>query len=485
VARAGQSAMRIARPAVRCGSQWCLVRLTNPSLTPLDPTGTSALIHRRAFRLLLAFVCARMCLLVIPFLHPEGGVLIDSGGYLGLARLLVSAGNYVHPSGQDLIWPPGYPLLVAAASLWQEPSPFAVAALQLLLTGGLALVLVWIGSRLGGQRAGLAAGWLYAISPNAAFWSMTVMSETAFAVMLVFGVVAFVRWLDSPRLARALAIGLMLGSASLIRPAGSLLLILWALMVFLADRRTHGGRLAAGSAVLVLAGGMVILVPWMMRNKIVRGEWVFSSVASKTFYGYNVASVLAEARGIPRNEAVLEIGATGDEWGDSLRVLTAYPGIFLSQQWEGVLRTSIGVESGVWARQLGLSHEYQGSFGVLSALRAGRPGEAFEKVREQLSSPATAPHALLFLLGAGYTLALYGILGAALLHAGHWPPSARRVAVLALITVAYIVLVPGAAGQARFRVSVEPLLALGAALYWARAGDSSTEASVVAAGTAG
>ena len=189
---------------------------------------------------------------------------------------------------------------MAVASLWHEPSPFAVAALQLVLTGGLALVLVWIGTRLGGQQAGLAAGWLYAISPNAAFWSMTVMSETAFAAALVFGMASLraLAGLASARLGADI-LGLTLGIASLIRPAGSLLLILWALMVFLAERRTHGGRLAAGSALLVLAGGMVIVIPWMVRNRIVRGEWVFSSVAAKTFYGYNVASVLAEGAGHP------------------------------------------------------------------------------------------------------------------------------------------------------------------------------------------
>jgi len=171
--------------------------------------------------------------------------------------------------------------------------------------------------------------------------------------------------------------------------------------------------------------------------------------------------------GFPRNEAVREIGAGGDDWGNALRVLAAYPNIFVVQQLEGIVRTAVGVESGVWARQLGLGREFEGSFGVLSALRAGHPAEAFSQLQRQLMSPETALHACLFLFGAAYTLGIWGLFGVALLRARRWPPLAAQAAVLVVTTVAYIVLVPGAAGQARFRVSVEPLLALVAGFVWA------------------
>jgi hypothetical protein len=423
--------------------------------------------RRPAFCLLLAFVCVRMALAAVVVAHPDGGVIIDSDGYMALARLLVHAGNYLHPAGQDLIWPPGYPLLIAAASLWQEPNPVAIAVLQLGMTGMLTLCLVWIGARAAGQNAGLAAGWLYALSPNAALWAMTVMSETAFSVLLVLGVAASLSVILWRRRAAALAAGLTLGAASLVRPAGTLLILLWAGSLFAFLRRSQGSRSAAVNVLLLILGGVAVILPWMVRNQVARGEFVFSNVAAKTIYGFNVASVLAEARGISRDEAVQEIGAGGDDWGDSMRVLATYPEVFAVQQLEGILRTSVGVESGVWARQLGLGREFQGSFGVLSALRAGQPGVAFTRLQQQLKSPETAPHAYLFLLGAGYTLGLWGLLGMALLRGRHWPPIAAQVAVLVGITVAYILLIPGAAGQARFRVSVEPLLALVAGFLWA------------------
>jgi 4-amino-4-deoxy-L-arabinose transferase-like glycosyltransferase len=427
----------------------------------------SPLRRRPAFYLLVALVCVRMALAAVVVAHPEGGVIIDSGGYMALARLLVYDGHYLEPSGQDLIWPPGYPLLIAAASLWQEPNPVAIAVLQLGMTGILTLCLVWIGAKVAGQNAGLAAGWLYALSPNAAFWAMTVMSETAFSALLVLAVaacLAVILWRS--RLA-ALAAGLTLGAASLVRPAGTLLVVLWAGLLFAALRRPQGSRSAGVHALLLLTGGLVIIVPWMIRNQVARGEFVFSNVAARTFYGFNIASVLAEARGIDRNDAVQEIGAGGDEWGDAMRVLATYPGVFAAQQMEGILRTVVGVESGVWARQLGLGREYQGSFGILSALRAGQPDVAFTRLREQLTSPETAPHTCLFLLGAGYTLGVWGLFGMALLRGRHWPPTAAQLAILVMVTMAYIVLVPGAAGQARFRVSVEPLLVLVAGFVWA------------------
>jgi len=42
-----------------------------------------------------------------------------------------------------------------------------------------------------------------------------------------------------------------------------------------------------------------------------------------------------------------------------------------------------------------------------------------------------------------------------------------QLAIVVVVTVACIILIPGAAGQARFRVSVEPLLALLAGFIWA------------------
>jgi 4-amino-4-deoxy-L-arabinose transferase-like glycosyltransferase len=443
------------------------VESITPKPTAAARAGPRPLRRRLAFYLLAVLVCVRMVLAAVVVAHPEGGVIIDSGGYMALARLLIYDGNYLEPSGQDLIWPPGYPLLIAMASLWQEPNPVAIAVLQLGMTGVLTLCLVWLGTKAAGQTAGLAAGWLYALSPNAAFWSMTVMSETFFSALLVLGVAACMSVIQGRRRTAALAAGLTLGAACLVRPAGTLLMVIWAGLLFCLLRRQQGGRSAAALALLLLSGGLAVIVPWMIRNQVARGEFVFSDVAARTFYGFNVASVLAEARGIDRNDAVQEIGAGGDKWGDAIRVLAAYPDVFVVQQLEGILRSVVGVESGVWARQLGLGREFQGSFGVLSALRAGQPGVAFSRLQQQLKAPETAPLAFLFLLGAAYTVGLWVLFGIALLRGRHWPPIAAQLAIVVVVTLAYIVLIPGAAGQARFRVSVEPLLALVAGFAWA------------------
>src|SRR4030067_3357942 len=60
-----------------------------------------------------------------------------------------------------------------------------VGFLQLALTGATALLLWWIGDRLGDRCAGMAAAWLDLLSPSAGLWSLTIMSESLFAFLLV------------------------------------------------------------------------------------------------------------------------------------------------------------------------------------------------------------------------------------------------------------------------------------------------------------
>jgi 4-amino-4-deoxy-L-arabinose transferase-like glycosyltransferase len=127
----------------------------------------------------------RLGLVVLPLRNPEGGILVDSVKYIALSSSLVTTGRYAESTDQDTIWPPGYPLFVAAASGWSDPSPTGVALAQLGLTCVTGVLVVALTSRLASSEAGQTAGWLYALSPAAALWALTVMSETLFAALLV------------------------------------------------------------------------------------------------------------------------------------------------------------------------------------------------------------------------------------------------------------------------------------------------------------
>jgi 4-amino-4-deoxy-L-arabinose transferase-like glycosyltransferase len=98
-----------------------------------------------------------------------------------------------------------------------------------MLTGTTAIILWWIGDRLGDRDAGMAAAWLYVLSPSAGMWSLTVMSESLFAFLLV-SALAFLALgiMEGRAVAWALA-GVTLAAAALVRPIGLPIIALWAL----------------------------------------------------------------------------------------------------------------------------------------------------------------------------------------------------------------------------------------------------------------
>jgi hypothetical protein len=188
----------------------------------------------------------------------------------------------------------------------------------------------------------------------------------------------------------------------------------------------------------------------------------FSNVSARTFYSFNVAQVLAEVEGISRDDAATRLSVSRDPQGESLALIRRYPALFITAQGQGVLRSTFGVESGVWARLLGMPLDRQGSLGILGTLLSGDIRGASEAFADAARQPDWAAILTLSIAGLGFTLAEYG------LALGIVFPRRRSPWLLLLLSlsVAFLLVSPGAAGQARFRIAAEPLLAVLAALGW-------------------
>jgi hypothetical protein len=188
----------------------------------------------------------------------------------------------------------------------------------------------------------------------------------------------------------------------------------------------------------------------------------FSNVSARTFYSFNVAQVLAEVEGISRDDAATRLSVSRDPQGESLALIRRYPALFVTAQVQGILRSTFGVESGVWARLLGMPLDRQGSLGILGTLLSGDIRGASEAFADAARQPDWAAILTLSIAGLGFTLAEYG------LALGIVFPRRRSPWLLLLLSlsVAFLLVSPGAAGQARFRIAAEPLLAVLAALGW-------------------
>jgi 4-amino-4-deoxy-L-arabinose transferase-like glycosyltransferase len=418
-------------------------------------------VHRaRGLVLLLAFLVARMSLVALPAMNPQGGILVDSQRYLSLAAGIAVQGRYTDPTGQDFIWPAGYPLFITLASGWSAPNPVAVAFAQLAMTGMIAVLVVALGDRLGNRGVALAGGWLYALLPTAALWALTVMSETLFTVILLL---ACLSWLASIQRARPLlgaAAGLALGLAAFVRPIGLALVPLWVLLTVIALRRDAGWRRALAVGAATIIGATMIVLPWSLRNLATHGVFAFSGVGERTFFNFNVAQVKAEAEGITRDQAASELGTSSSNLVDSLRIITRYPGAFALEQAKGLFRTLFGLEAGSWARLLGYPEDLRSGLGIVSSLLEGDPGLAISRLVRVLANPKTGPIILLAAGSEALTVIVYGL---AVVFIIWGRPKGSRAALLLASSAILLAVLPAAAGQARFRTPIEPMLVVLAA----------------------
>ncbi len=430
-------------------------------------------MSRKSVLILIAFLLARSALVVITVEHPDGGILTDSKGYLALAHRFAVDGQYsVQPDGKpELVRPPGYPLILVALEKTLGSETWKISLVQVTLSGLTCLLILGLGREVGQSAVGLAGAYLYALSPNVALWSLTVMSEIPFSMGLALISWLAVRAIKASSPALIALVGLSLGLLAYLRPIALSLIPTWGLLVFLFDRRRRGNRQALKLAAALAGLGALAALPWILRNGISSGHYVFSTVPTKTWIGFNLAEVVAQVEGTDRDRALATLDPGRDTLALTLEVMSEHPIAFVKAQLLGVARSLVGVDLGTWGILLGqndwiglglLSGLFRGSLpDSLAALLKPGPGLSWmgagegEWVRLGIQS-----YSLLF-SGVLLFLAAVGV-GSFRQREG----AERFLQSLGLMTVAVLVLVAAAAGQARFRIPAEAYLALLAGYGW-------------------
>lgn len=231
--------------------------------------------------------------------------LPDSESYWELGRALARGGPYTFGEEGFLIFRmPGYPALLSPLFwLWDDP-PVLAARLEGALLGtaavGLAGVLAW---QLAGRRAGLWAGTLTAVHPEAIIPSVLVLSEAPFVPLMLSQLGCWVAACRREHAAGqwgwALGGGVAGGLATLMRPSWLLFVPFVGVVGWpLARCWARHGRIVAG----MLLGTIVVLSPWWIRNYRVAGRWVPTTlqVGASLYDGLNPqASGASDMRFVP------------------------------------------------------------------------------------------------------------------------------------------------------------------------------------------
>src|SRR4051794_6808198 len=180
--------------------------------------------------------------------------------------------------------PPLYPLLLAIPSQFGWTSLVAHRVLSCLMGAALVAGVGLLGRRVGGsERVGLIAAGIAAVYPLFVVLDGAVRSESLYAPLVAFLLLATYRLVDQPSTGRAVAVGVLLGACVLTRSEAVLLGAFLLAMV--------GFRLPSGSRFRPIAGAALIALlfvsPWAIRNWAEFDRPLLSTNSGSLVYGAN------------------------------------------------------------------------------------------------------------------------------------------------------------------------------------------------------
>ena len=199
--------------------------------------------------------------------------------YEPVARNIMSGNGFYLPNGQAAImYPPGYPLALAAIFKLARALGIAEAALVVPVNGlavGLACMsLFWmLEQALGCWRAFIAAA-LFATYPFMQYLAQMPNSEILFAVPFFWALALLMRlaWAGTRSITCYFGVGLLLGISMLIRPIAIGTGVVAAGLLVFVLMRSLVVSLRLRLAAAVLLGNLVAILPWTLWTWSVTGQ---------------------------------------------------------------------------------------------------------------------------------------------------------------------------------------------------------------------
>lgn len=172
---------------------------------------------------------------------------------------------------------PIYPYLVAL--VFKFFGTFTVASAIVILTinsifAALTCIPIFkIGERVFGRTVALLSGWAWAVVPFFFRWAITWVWDTSFSALLVALAVWAILHYRRFQKRHWFVFGVLAGLSALVNP--SLLTLFGVLALWAVWRLRTNGMVACKGFALFLVALAVLISPWLVRNRVVFGKWVF------------------------------------------------------------------------------------------------------------------------------------------------------------------------------------------------------------------
>lgn len=388
----------------------------------------------------------------------------------------------------DALRTPLYPAYVAAFYGTTGWNPWLVVLSQVFLDCFTCYLLFCLLRRFVSFRAALIAAFVYALDPFLILYSNNLLSDTLLVFLIVSGFTLLVRALlaehDRSRMWLFTAAGLVFGLATLNKPIGQYLMLIEAVFVLVFFRKTHAG---AAYVAALAAAYLVVLAPWVLRNKVDFGQAALSTSVKYNLLVNGVRpmemevrrqdsftvqdSLLAEAdsRMVAdgKNPALLNPFQKAAYWQSlAIEYIRNDPARFAKHYFLGIAQIFLNLDTRRYGDLLRIGKQ-----------RAGQPEtfdmKAYPNMFEGIKAWIAYKNPGQIALGVGIFLWL--VLTYILTIAGltSWRTlEPRWFFVLCLIFVLYFVLTTGSNGTARYKMPIVPFYApfagIGAEKFLAR-----------------
>ena len=369
-----------------------------------------------------------------------------------------------HPG--ELLNTVGYPLFLAGVFGTLGHDPGDVALVQLAVSGALALIMYAVLSRWLGATGAFVSAAALLIDPLTALWSMTILTEAMFAVTLGLSALLLWAWVHSRSAVVLVAAGLLSACACLMKPFAMLIVAMWAAGVMLAPQADHvpiGSRpwRSTRLVMLYLLPSVLLITPWFVRNGMLWRCPALSSVDRVTMRDYMAAKVLAEVEHVSLDEVQQRLreadpGNCPTENSKYWEIILAHPAVYLRLHAAGTIPVLIGTNFDRWLQYFGEDYALpdlwrpymDGGWNGLSRV-----------IGEELRAYPQGIGLMVVLIGFQLCLYVLALVGA--LVALRSSPKVEGWAALMLLAAIFILIIaPGQGGHERFRVPVQPLLAM-------------------------
>lgn len=389
---------------------------------------------------LVGAAAARLACLPLAKVLPRWG---DANGYLYLAQQFRESGSMaplpsgIRPPLSRMLIAPGLDTSVSPA----DPFP-GVFLIQILLALAACALLMIITRRLFGRRAATAAGWIYALYPQAIVWSSTVIMVETVAVLMGAAILLVLDGLVRSHTESAsrswrhgALLGVVLGIGILMREQLVSAAAATGLVLLLTPGSAFWARVLLATEVALIA--LVIITPWARHNETEHGVPLLSG-------SYSQLGLLLE--NAPPGESGIQMWLAEETLEERIalarstfrRALSEYPGL-TAQRALFRLRVLLGPEVML---PIYFAIPYDGITPTVT--------ETYDLFHQYWSLPGGSTGRAIQILCGIAVLIVFGLAAAGLAATG--PSTPRRLALVMIVLV--LVSIALTVGTARYRHSL-------------------------------